>query len=151
MLCLFICRANIRGKRNKPAHDARGQGCKSVAPSVVNITSSLNVPGKKLFSAGAFFGPGPISIPLAANASPEKRSTGSGVIVDGKNGLVPTNAHVVAGDQIMVHLQDGREFSRQGKEQRPRFDLAVLEIDGPANRLPPGAWRFFRTSCPAKA
>ena len=58
--------------------------------------------------------------------------TGSGVIVDGKRGLVLTNAHVIAGgDEVMIHLQDGRQFPAVVKGAEPDFDLAVLEIQGP--------------------
>lgn len=107
---------------------------KSVAPSVVNITSSLNVPGKNFSSLERFFGPWPDFDPFGRKRQAGKRSSlGSGVIVDGKKGLVLTNAHVVAGDQIMVHLQDGREFSARVRGSDPSFDLAVLEIDGAAN------------------
>lgn len=62
--------------------------------------------------------------------SPRRRtSLGSGIIVDGKKGLVITNAHVIAGaDEIMIHLRDGREFKAQIIGAEPDFDLAALQI-----------------------
>jgi serine protease Do len=64
---------------------------------------------------------------------------GSGVIVD-PSGVILTNNHVVAGGgQVMVRLQDGREFKAMDIKTDPKSDLAVLRIEGagtlPAARL----------------
>jgi serine protease Do len=57
-------------------------------------------------------------------------SIGSGVIID-SDGFILTNAHVVAGsDQVTVILTDGREFEGKVLGSDPRFDLAVVKIDG---------------------
>jgi serine protease Do len=59
---------------------------------------------------------------------------GSGVIVD-PSGIILTNNHVVAGGgQVMVRLQDGREFKGVDIKADPKTDLAVLRIKG-AGRL----------------
>lgn len=97
----------------------------AAAPAVVNITSSRlerTSPLEIFFSHGIErFGHFPQGI--------KRTSLGSGVIVDGKKGLVLTNAHVIAGGgEIMVHLQDGREFAANIKGMEPNFDIAVLEI-----------------------
>ena len=56
--------------------------------------------------------------------------------MDGSRGLVLTNAHVIAGgDDVMVRLQDGREFAASVKGADPDFDIAVLELRG-AHNLP---------------
>ena len=64
----------------------------------------------------------------------QQTSLGSGVIVDGKNGLVITNAHVIAGaSSISVRLQDGRAFEAELVGSGPDFDLAVLRIPNTSN------------------
>lgn len=97
------------------------------APAVVNITSSSPEQGRveKFFGSGFdFFG----EIPGRAR---KRASLGSGIIVDGKKGYVLTNAHVLAGgNEIRVHLQDGREFPASIKGMNADFDIAVLEIKG---------------------
>ena len=62
-------------------------------------------------------------------------SAGSGVIVD-PEGIILTNNHVVAGGgQVMVRLQDGREFKAVDIKTDPKTDLAILRIEG-AGKLP---------------
>lgn len=57
-------------------------------------------------------------------------AAGSGVIVDGKNGLVITNFHVVRNaESIQVVLKDGRKYSAEPLGVAPNLDLAVLKID----------------------
>lgn len=103
------------------------------APAVVNITSASRGGRERISPLERFFGP----LPERPGDRGRKRvSLGSGVIVDGRRGLVLTNAHVVAaGDEIMVHLQDGREFPARVLGAEPDFDLAVLEVKG-ASGLP---------------
>lgn len=110
-------------KRISPVVEA----VRAVAPAVVNITSSraeLGSPLERFF--GLEFEPFGRTSPRAAQ---KRTSLGSGIIVDGKRGLALTNAHVIAGgDEIRVHLQDGREFPARVKGMEPDFDIAVLEI-----------------------
>jgi S1-C subfamily serine protease len=57
-------------------------------------------------------------------------AAGSGVIVDGKHGLVITNFHVVQEAQaVEVGLKDGRKVAAQPVAMAPKLDLAVLRID----------------------
>jgi serine protease Do len=70
---------------------------------------------------------------------PKRSGVGSGVIID-KSGLVLTNNHVVENaDEVIVELNDGREFKAQDVKTDPATDLAVLRISGagdlPAARL----------------
>lgn len=93
------------------------------APAVVNITCSTTRQRKSPLEM--FMDPG-----FGILQAPGKRtSLGSGIIVDGKKGLVVTNAHVIAGaDEIMIHLRDGREYKARIIGVEPDFDLAALEI-----------------------
>ena len=55
---------------------------------------------------------------------------GSGVIVDGENGYILTNNHVVQGmDEITVKLIDKREFEATIVGSDPKSDLAVIQIE----------------------
>ncbi len=107
---------------------------RAAAPAGVNITSARFAERGRRSPLERFFGPLPDQ--LEGGARQKRVSLGSGVIVDGDRGLVLTNAHVVAGgDEIMIHLQDGREFPARILGAEPDFDLAVLEIRG-ASGLP---------------
>ena len=58
-----------------------------------------------------------------------QRSLGSGFIID-KEGLIFTNNHVIEGtDEILVMLEDGREFPAEVVGRDPRTDLALIRID----------------------
>ena len=62
-------------------------------------------------------------------------SAGSGVIVDGRRGLVITNFHVVEGARaVEVGLKDGRQLPADPVAFAPQLDLAVLRIG--AKNLP---------------
>ncbi len=108
---------------------------KRVAPAVVNVyaRSVTQVQVNPFFNDpffSQFFG-----------ATPEMRqrvqqSLGSGVIVRA-DGLILTNNHVVAGGtDIVVALNDKREFKAKVLTADPRTDLAVLKIDTKGERLP---------------
>lgn len=57
------------------------------------------------------------------------RGTGSGVIIDAKNGHIVTNYHVVAGaNSIVVTLNDGRKAPATIIGTDPRADIAVIKI-----------------------
>ncbi|NQV29218.1 MAG: Do family serine endopeptidase [Rhodopirellula sp.] len=61
--------------------------------------------------------------------SPERSGMGSGFIVD-SSGIIVTNNHVVAdADEIVVRLQDGREFKGTDVRTDSRTDLAIIRID----------------------
>ena len=108
---------------------------KRIAPAVVNVyaRSVAQVQVNPLASDpffSQFFG-----------ATPEMRqrvqqSLGSGVIVRA-DGLILTNNHVVeGGTDIVVALNDKREFKAKVLTADPRTDLAVLKIDTKGEKLP---------------
>ncbi len=107
----------------------------AASPAVVNITTTTETraavsPFQGMFPR-EFFGH------AFDQMRPEKRmSLGSGVIIDGKKGLVLTNAHVISeGGYITAKLLDGREFTAELVASEPDFDLAVLHLEK-ANDLP---------------
>jgi serine protease Do len=105
-----------------------------VVPAVVNVYARSIVQAQ----ANPFF-----SDPLFGQlfGTPEMRqrvqqSLGSGVIVRG-DGIILTNNHVVeGGTDIVVALNDKREFKAKVLLADPRTDLAVLKIDTKGERLP---------------
>src|SRR5690554_7313303 len=90
---------------------------------------------------------------LFRSHSPQpSRSMGSGFIVS-KDGYVLTNNHVVEGaDEVIVRLNDRREFKAVIVGTDPRSDMAVLKIDngddlpvvsvGRSQDLKVGEWVF---------
>ncbi len=88
-----------------------------------------------------FFKDGPPQRQFGFRAQPRmprepRAGAGSGVIVDAA-GLILTNHHVVRGDgEIIVRLQDGREFKADRLWMDPKTDIAVVQISG-ANHLVP--------------
>lgn len=100
---------------------------KQVTPAVVNIS----VRGRRMqqnpllddpFFRRFFNAPGRRSVPV--------QGIGSGIIIDGDEGLVVTNHHVVNGaEEIVVTLRDRREFEATLVGSDPGTDVALLRID----------------------
>jgi len=112
---------------------------RAVAPAVVNITTERVVeremnPFRGLFGDDAmtpfldeFFG-------QSRKQRFTRSSLGSGVIIDGRKGLVLTNDHVISGAaSIRARLNDGREFDAELVGSDPDFDLAVLKLSEARN------------------
>lgn len=63
---------------------------------------------------------------------PQKRqkSAGSGVIVNGDDGIVMTNQHVIKGaDEVHVSLTDGRSYKAKVLGEDADLDIAILKIE----------------------
>lgn len=89
------------------------QAVEKATPSVVAL--EVEVPNQSAF---VFFG-----------APGSSQSQGSGVIID-EQGIVLTNAHVVANAQsIVAHTIDGRAFEAHPVAIEVELDLAVLQLD----------------------
>ena len=97
------------------------------APAVVNIAAQTVVRERDPFFE--MFGRGRTRERVG-------QSVGSGVIVR-SDGIVVTNNHVIEGArQIMVTLNDRREFPAEVILADPRSDLAILRLDTGGDRLP---------------
>jgi serine protease Do len=107
---------------------------KKVAPAVVNIytTRMVRNAGPVIFNDPffqQFFGD-------RFGQPQEQRSLGSGVIVR-SSGVVVTNHHVIDGaDEIVVVLNDRREFKAEVMVDDERSDIAVLKIEPGKAGLP---------------
>jgi S1-C subfamily serine protease len=76
-----------------------------------------------------------VSIETTERNLPTEQNAGSGVIFDGRRGLIVTNYHVTEGaKELFVTLRDGRRFRAQVIGSEPHMDIAVLQI--PAQNLP---------------
>lgn len=79
---------------------------------------------------GNFFGQGGGAPQQREFKEPDRRGAGSGVIIS-TDGYIVTNNHVVAGaDEILVKLNDNREFSGRIVGLDAKTDLALIKIDG---------------------
>jgi len=98
---------------------------RKLKPSVVSIFTRQVVEGSSRgFNAfEELFG--------VPNRNRIQRSLGSGFIID-TQGFIFTNFHVVQGAQeILVQLEDRREFSASKKGADAALDVALLQIDAP--------------------
>jgi len=93
-----------------------------VMPAVVDISTQGTKPGMAR-GRGTYRR-------LFGTELPEKaKGTGSGIIVDKKNGYIVTNAHVIFGAlKIKVTLADGREFNAKVIGTDTEADVGVLQI-----------------------
>jgi 2-alkenal reductase len=90
---------------------------KRVSPGVVLVTSSVVRPD--------FF----------QQATPPQQGTGSGFIIDAQ-GYIVTNNHVVEeADRLEVSLPDDSVVPARLIGRDPWFDIAVIKVDVPADRL----------------
>jgi serine protease Do len=136
---------------------------KVVQPAVVEIRVAKKVkvgggtaprdPFSDFFGGDSPFG----RMPRPQQREPREfvqRGLGSGVIVDAENGYVLTNHHVVRDAEtdevkVVLHGEDGREFSPEWIRSDPPTDLAVIKINpkglidaklGDSDKMAVGDW-----------
>jgi S1-C subfamily serine protease len=141
LMAVLPVSANATQAKRDPRRTPVVEAVQKSSPAVVNITSTSVVEQRGL--PGLFCQPGLGQFLNDMYGLPARRykreSLGSGVIIDGAQGLVLTNAHVISGaSEIMVRLLDGRELTAELLGADPDFDLAVLQIKG-AENLPQAA------------
>jgi serine protease Do len=124
--------------------DAFVQVAQAVKPAVVNISTTQRprqpegrrppqVPPSFRGPFRDFFGEDFFERFFGEQPQRERRSLGSGVIVD-KRGYILTNNHVIEqADQIEVRLSDKRKFTAAVIGKDPKTDLAVIKIDAPGD------------------
>ncbi len=108
---------------------------RAVSPAVVNISSAYEV--RKRTSPFSGFGWNPFFEEFFSDffdprfeRRQKQTSLGSGVIIDGENGLILTNAHVIQKTgTIKVMLENEMEFEARIVGADPDSDLAVLKIE----------------------
>jgi serine protease Do len=118
--------------------DAFVQVAQSVKPAVVNIATTQRPRPQEGRPAPQvppqlrdFFGEDFFERFFGGAPQRERRSLGSGVIVD-KRGYILTNNHVIEqADAIEVRLSDKRKFTATVIGKDPKTDLAVIKIDAP--------------------
>src|SRR4051794_34550620 len=116
-----------------PADDSLAPLVRKTSPAVVNIAVLQPSPAEQNPLLQDPFFRRYFGIPDAALQP--AIAAGSGVIVDGKRGLVITNFHVVRNaEQVEVGLKDGRKLPADPVVLAPALDIAVLRIG--ANNLP---------------
>ena len=90
-------------------------GLERAAPAVVQVTALGQSRG-----------------PSSSDAEPKEVSSGSGAIIDAREGIVVTNNHVVeGGTKFTVDLTDGRIFDAELVGADKATDLAVLRFEAP--------------------
>jgi Do/DeqQ family serine protease len=100
---------------------------RKITPSVVNIATRTEAGVANPLLQDPFFRRY-FGIPDSA-VRRETRSSGSGVIVDARNGYVLTNDHVIRdADLIEVTTKDNRRFRAELVGRDPPTDIAVLRI-----------------------
>jgi len=119
-LSVFVAPAEAQLNREEQANV---NVFKQASPSVVNIST------RKALAAR--------DGDLSLNMGRIQSGTGSGFLWD-TDGHVVTNYHVIDdSDSVMVRLTDGTEWDAKVLGNAPEFDLAVLKIEAPAERLRP--------------
>jgi serine protease Do/serine protease DegQ len=102
---------------------------KRVSPAVVNIATrgTVNAPRNPLLEDPFFrrF----FDVPEQGPRQRQFQSAGSGVVIDGRQGLIITNAHVVENaTDITITTQDGRDYKAELVGADPASDVAVVRV-----------------------
>lgn len=125
LMFLIVCPGADASQRRSPVVMA----VEKISPAVVNISIVVREKASPFFPFGRddFFKD---FFPEFFTREYRHTSLGSGVIMDGKNGYIVTNHHVVAGaTEIKVITSDQKEYTGKNLGSDPRSDLAVIKIE----------------------
>ena len=131
---LLILDAGRLKAKTYPRRDAVVEAFERVSPAVVNINLEYEV-RKRIGPLDEFRNPlleefFKDFFDSGLDRRTKRNSLGSGVIIDGRRGLILTNAHVVAkSGKVNIVLNDEREYTAVIVGSDPDSDLAVLRID----------------------
>ncbi len=141
--CVLVLTTPAWGQEGRSAlqslQDAFVGVAQAVKPAVVNIATTQKprpperrrgqVPPSVPGPFREFFGDEFFERFFGEQPQRERRSLGSGVIVDTR-GYILTNNHVIErGDDIEVRLSDKRKFKATVVGKDPKTDLAVIKVD----------------------
>ncbi len=101
---------------------------KNILPAVVNVTVRGEIPAlPPQVKSSQPNGQAPQAQQPGSNTF---ESSGSGVVVDAKNGYIVTNAHVIRyGKVIIITLSDGRMLKSKVIGIDPATDIAVIQVN----------------------
>ncbi|AGA68371.1 trypsin-like serine protease with C-terminal PDZ domain [Desulfitobacterium dichloroeliminans LMG P-21439] len=106
------------------------QVAKNVGPAVVGISNYQPFSNIHSYGYGFSFG----SQENTRSSELVEAGTGSGFIIDAKQGYIVTNYHVIEGAQkITVSLSDGRNLEAKLVGSDAKTDLAVLKLSDTSN------------------
>jgi serine protease DegQ len=119
---------------------AQTSGVSSLAPLLRQITPavvSIGVKSSANVASNSSLGKGQKAQRAAGTrevaADPQMRARGSGVLIDPAEGIILTNAHVIAGaDEITVAFANGRELPARRVGSDVGTDVAVIRVEAQA-------------------
>jgi serine protease Do len=138
-LTIFYFFFNIEGS-TKDAPASFADLAERLMPSVVNISTTQTVVTRSNPFPGLEFPPGsPFADMFKDFGTPQTRKAsalGSGFIIDTK-GIVITNNHVIQGaEDILVRVDNDKEYKAKVIGADPLSDIAVLQIDSKEKFIP---------------
>jgi S1-C subfamily serine protease len=100
------------------------------SPSVVTVSVTQQRQAQQFFDPFGMFG-GSRLFQQQEPAQEVKQDIGTGFVVDGEQGLIVTNKHVVSDSsgKYRIITKDNKEFEVQKIYRDPANDLAILKID----------------------
>jgi len=144
LLVSILMLGSVKSEAALPMDGSFAPLVKKTSPAVVNIYTKRVVTERTRsispFFNDPFFNQFMGGAGVMGRGGVRKRienSLGSGVIVDGAQGLIATSNHVInEATEISVVMTDGQEYKAEKLLADPRTDLAILKLDDKHDTLP---------------